>query len=211
MGLYEWRFDRDKVLCSVVVQNKGSEARIAPRVVVDDIEAFWLNTRVLAGNSSLTIKYEVKFSGGLARLVYGPSATVLSFVKTVEERGNTTCRRGVCYTPIITSYLPEDHTIGLRIYKAINYMPTTEMLAQSMDIVVTVKYDGYVEKKWTEYVIVEPTFTLTTMYGVSYFTPVILANMAAESGQVVLGGSIGGLMGIFGPYILDDDSYGGDI
>ena len=211
VGLYEWRFDRDKVLCTVVVQNNGSEVRIAPRVVVDDIEAFWLNTRVLPGNSSLVIKYEVKFSDGLAQLIYGPAATAMSFVKTVEERGNTTCRRGVCYTPILTRYLPEDHTIGLRIYKAIDYMPTTEMLTQSEDITVTVKYDGYVGKKWAEYVIVEPTFTLATMYGISCFTPVLLANMASESGQVVLSGSIGGLMGIFEPYILDDDSYGGDI
>ncbi len=212
VGLYEWRFDRDKVLCTVVVQNNGPEVRIAPRVVVDDIEAFWLNTRVLPGNSSLVIKYEVKFSDGLAQLIYGPAATAISFVKTIEERGNTTCRRGVCYTPIITHYLPEDHTIGLRIYKAITYMSTTEMLAQSEDIIVTVKYDGYVGKKWAEYAIVEPTFTLGTMYGVSYFTSVILANMViTESGQVVLSGSIGGLMSIFGSCIMDDNSYGGDI
>ena len=212
VGLYEWRFDGDKVVCTVDVNNTGPKVQIAPRVVVDDIGAFWLNTRTLQANSSLVIRYEVKFSDALARLIYGPSATALSFVRTVEERGNTTCQRHVCYTPIITHYLPEDHTIGLRIYKAMNYMPTTEILAQSKDAVVTVKYDGYVGKRWTEYVIVEPTFTLATMYGVSYLTPILFANMATTgSGQIVLSGSIGGLMGIFGPYILDDDSYGGDV
>ncbi|WP_258083407.1 hypothetical protein [Thermococcus thermotolerans] len=147
VGLYEWRLDRDKVSCTVTIQNKGPEIQIAPRVVIDDIETFWLNIRTLPINSSINLQYEVKFSDGLAQIMYGPSATALSFVRTVEESGGTVCQRGVCYNSTRIYYLPENHTISLKIYKAINFMPTTEALTQSEKEVITVKYDGYVEKK----------------------------------------------------------------
>ncbi|WP_167889384.1 hypothetical protein, partial [Thermococcus sp. MV5] len=76
--------------------------------------------------------------------MYGPSATALSFVRTVEESGGTVCRRGVCYNSTRIYHLPKNHTISLKIYKAINFMPTTEALTQSEKEVITVKYDGYV-------------------------------------------------------------------
>ena len=147
VGLYEWRLDGDKVSCTVVIQNKGPGIQIAPRVVIDDIETFWLNTRILSGNSSLTIKYEVKFSDGLAQIMYGPSATALSFVHSVEESGGTVCQRRVCYNTTRIQFLPKNHTISLKIYKAMNFIPTTEALTQSEKEVITVKYDRYVEKR----------------------------------------------------------------
>jgi hypothetical protein len=212
VGLYEWRLDGDKVSCTVVIQNKGPGIQMAPRVVIDDIETFWLNTRVLSGNSSLTIKFEVKFSDGLAQIMYGPSATALGFVRTVEESGETVCQRRVCYNSIRTRYLPENHTISLKIYKAMNFMPTTEVLTQTKKEVITVKYDGYVEKIWTEYVIITPTSTLVSMYGGSYLAPVIFGDLATTGlGQTVLGGSIGGFIGMLGQYLIEDESYGGDV
>ncbi|AIF69872.1 hypothetical protein PAP_07410 [Palaeococcus pacificus DY20341] len=147
VGLYEWRLDRDKVSCTVTIQNKGPEIQIAPRVVIDDIETFWLNIRTLPINSSINLQYEVKFSDGLAQIMYEPSATALSFVRTVEESGRAVCQRGVCYNSTRIYHLPKNHTISLKIYKAINFMPTTEALTQSEKEVITVKYDEYVEKR----------------------------------------------------------------
>ncbi|WP_297092050.1 hypothetical protein [Thermococcus sp.] len=211
VGLYEWRLDKDKVFCTVNIKNNGPRIQIAPRVVIDDIETFWLNTRILSGNSSLTIKYEVKFSDGLAQIMYGPSATALSFVHSVEESGGTVCQRRVCYNTTRIQFLPKNHTISLRIYKAIDFIPT-ETLTQSEKEVITVKYDGYVKKKWTQYVIITPTFTLVSMYGASCLAPAIFGDMAVTGmGQTVLGGSTGSFVGMLGQYLIEDKSYGGDV
>ncbi|WP_456394722.1 hypothetical protein, partial [Thermococcus sp.] len=75
------------------------------------------------------------------------SATALSFVRTVEKHGGTVCHRGACYNTTRIYYLPENHSISLKIYNSTNFAPTREILAQSGKEVVTVKYGGYVEKR----------------------------------------------------------------
>ena len=211
VGLYEWSLDQDRVLCTVVIQNTGSEIRIAPRVVIDDIETFWLNIRTLPINSSINLQYEVKFSDGLARIMYGPSATALSFVRTVEESSGTVCQRGVCYNSTRIYYLPKNHMISLRLYKAMNFVPTTEVLIQSEKEVITVKYDGYVEKEYTKYLVSVSMFAITSLSGTGLAIAVFGELATTTIGGTLLGGLIGEIVSFSLNKLLDDNSPGGDV
>ncbi|GAB6101716.1 hypothetical protein JCM16138_09390 [Thermococcus atlanticus] len=147
VGLYEWKLDRDKVYCIANIQNNGPRVQIAPRVVIDDIETFWLNIETVPEDSPVKLKYDVKFDDELAQMMYGPSATALSFVRTVEKHGGTVCHRGACYNTTRIYYLPENHSISLRIYKAEHRAPTTRVLTQTTKETITVKDDNYILKR----------------------------------------------------------------
>lgn len=114
--------DRDVVLCTAVVVNNGSPVRIAPKMSIDGIETFWLDMKNLPMDSKITLGYKVKFDDKLAQMMYRPSATALVFVCSVEKQGGTVCKRGVCYNTTVIYFLPENPTISLRIYRAINFL-----------------------------------------------------------------------------------------
>ncbi len=198
VGLYEWGGDKDVVSCTAVVVNNGPTIQIAPRVVIDDVETLWFDVKNLPTDSKMTLDYKVKFNDKLAQIMYGPSATAVSFVRSVEERGETVCQRGVCYNTTRVHFFPKNHTISLKIYKAKNFLSTKELLAKSTGINITVKYDNYVEKQYGKYVIVDVV------------TPVVTSTLTEVAVVYIFGSSAEGAGFIGGAFIGDLVSKGWD-
>ncbi|WP_324735151.1 hypothetical protein VFC49_08295 [Thermococcus sp. SY098] len=148
VGLYEWKLDRDRVTCNLVIHNYGdSKIKVAPKVLIDNIETFWVDFREILADSNSSIEFEVKFDDELAKMVYGPSATALNFVQEVQEYEGVKCERNVCYNITKIYYLPKEHTIGIAVYKAENGVPTNQVLARITGETITVKDDNYFVKK----------------------------------------------------------------
>lgn len=143
VGLCEWKLDRDRVTCNLVIHNYGdSKIKVAPKVLIDNIETFWVDFREILADSNSSIKFEVKFDDELAKMVYGPSATALNFVQEVQEYEGVKCERNVCYNITKIYYLPKEHTIGVVVYKAENGVPTNQVLARITGETIKVEYDG---------------------------------------------------------------------
>ncbi|WP_461862997.1 hypothetical protein [Thermococcus sp.] len=203
VGLYEWGGDRDVVSCTVEVQSEKQNVQIAPKVVIDGKETFWLDTRMLPDDKLIEMSFDVKFNDRLAQLMYGLEADALSFVKTVEKTQEV-CQRRTCYTQVITHYLPENHSISLRVYKAQNFLPTEEILAESIGITITVKNDNYIEKQYGKYIIVNVATPVIT----SAFTEVAVVYIFGSSAEGVgfIGGAfIGDLVSKGWDWIWGDD------
>ena len=83
-------------------------------------------------------------------------------------------------------FLPENHTISLRIYRAMNFMPTNEVLTQTEGKIVTVKYDGYVEKRMGIYYL-KVGKTVVEVLGIYTTLEYAIAKGGAEAGLKELG------------------------
>ena len=108
-------------------------------------------------------------------------------------------------------FLPKNQTISLRIYRAMNSIPTTEVLVQTEGKIVTVKYDGYVEKEYTKYFVSISAIAVTSLAGSGLATAFFGELATTTVGGTLLGGLLGEIVSFGLNEVLDDNSPGGEI